>query len=317
VVVTDHADRVGGDWCGYADTLAEVEGRLGAVTVIPGVEVTVVDRPGGSTRGDLLVYGWPAHGEPPPANRASSPATVLARLAEVPGAFGAAAHPHNGGAPLSTGIPGLPFGAPAWSDWEARGLACFELLSYERTASKKMLDRWFALLDEACAGARPVFAIGGTDSHMPWQSPGWRGMTWVARTGSGRPQPGEVLTALRAGRSVVSGVGDFGTISIADAGPGENADVVGRVEITCIQRPARGRRCLSVELLGRGQASLATAEGPLEPTFPLVCTLKSPGDVVAKFVFARTRGFGAHRAEVWTNPVFIGPGPAPAPAARV
>lgn len=306
LVVTDHADRVGEDWCDYVDTLAEVERRLGGPVAIPGSEVTVVECPGGAVCGDMLVYGWPAGGEPPPSNRISPPGAVLERLNSMPGAFGAAAHPHNGGAPFATGLPLLPFGAPAWTRWDDDRLACIELLSFERTASEDTLARWFQSLDEADAGRVPLAAIAGTDSHMPWHHPGSRGMTWVRCDRADRPDPREVLRSLRAGRSVVSGAGDFGAITLAGAGPGERAVVAGEVTVTCTQRPARARRCVSVELLGRRRRVLARLNGPFEPSFPLACTLE-PGDyVVAHFVFERVRGLAGAVADVWTNPVFTG-----------
>jgi hypothetical protein len=305
LAITDHAGRVGEDWRGYVDTLTEVERRLGAVTVVPGIEVTVVDGPHGEVCGDMLVYGWPSHGAPPPGDRVSSPASVLARLAEMPAAFGVAAHPFNGGAPGAKGILGLPFGAPAWTDWAASGLACMELLSFERVASEAALEHWFGTLDAACEGARPVMAMAGTDSHIPWHAPGSRGVTWVSHTGTGRPDARAVLAALQAGRSVVSGVGDFGTIHIGGAGPGERIDAADSHSVTCTQRPARGRRAVRVTLYGRGRRVLETAEGPFESTFTRACALEAPGYVVARFEFVAAGRSGGHAADVWTNPVFL------------
>jgi hypothetical protein len=105
---------------------------------------------------------------------------------------------------------------------------------------------------------------------------------------------------------VVSGVGDFGTITVAGAGPGERVATGGEVTVVCSQRPARGRRCVRVELIGRGRRVLAQATGPFEPSFSLTCRLEDPGYVVAHFVFERATRRAGRAADVWTNAVFIG-----------
>lgn len=302
IVMTDHADRVGADWDGYLRTLDEVESRMGGARLLPGVEVTVVDRPGGEARGDLLVYGWPSDGDVPPANRVSSAEAVLARIETTPPAFGAVAHPHNGGAPFGTGVPGTHFGAVAWQDWNAHGVSCLELLSYERCPSEATLDRWFGLLDAHLAGGPSVAVIGGTDSHLPWDAPASRGMTWVRARPEDSLDGAGVLEALRTGRSVVSGMGDFGSLELHGAGPGDRLREAAAAAML-VQRPATGRQCTAVELLGPGRAVLFRAEGPFEPSFAVPCAVDA-GYVVARFVFSRR---GRSEAEVWTNPVFVVP----------
>lgn len=302
VVVTDHADRVGENWDGYLRALDEVQSRLQCVLLLPGVEITVVDRPGGEARGDLLVYGWPARGDIPPANRVSAAQGVLARVAATAPAFAAVAHPYNGGAPFSTGFPGTNFGAVAWQEWEVGGLACLELLSYERRPSEGTLERWFDLLDRHLEGGPFVAAIAGTDSHLPWDAPASRGMTWTRLGSEIQPSSVTVLEALRHGRSIVSGMGDFGTLELHGAGPGDRLTEAATAA-TLVQRPAMGRQCTAVELLGPGREVLLHAEGPFEPSFTVPCAIEA-GYVVARFSFSRG---GRAEAEVWTNPVFVHP----------
>lgn len=303
IVITDHADKVGEDWAGFVKTLAEVEGRLGDVLLVPGAEVSVVDRPGGAVQGDLLIYGWPTDGDPPPANRVSSASGTLGRVAASRGAYAGVAHPFNGGAPFGRGVPGTKFGAAAWADWTVAGAACIELMSYERVPSESTLERWFSLLDEHLAGGPFVAVTGGTDSHFPWDMPASRGMTWAAVGEAGPVRREAVLAALRNGRSVVSGVGDFGTLSVGNAGPGQRHEAGGVVAVRITQRPAPGRHCASVELYGPERTRLLRVDGPFEPEFSLPVDVGPRGYVVARFTFTGRR---SKVADVWTNPVFVG-----------
>jgi hypothetical protein len=313
--ITDHSGAVGEDWCNHVAVLAEVEKRLGLVTIVPGVEVTVVDHPGGRAQGDVLVYGWPHDAECLPPDRVATAGTLL-ELVSARSALAAIAHPHGGGAPMNKGVPGLPFGAPAWSGESTDGVGCMELLSHEREVSEEARETWFSHLGATLGDAAPLHAIGGSDAHMPWARPGARGMTWVRTRGTGRPDAAAIVSAMRAGHSVVSGAGDFATIAIGDAGPGDRAVVIeGRFTVSCTQRPTRGRTCTRVELIGiaageaadgaDGSITLCEADGPLEPTFTLDCSAKpAVGFVVGHFVFADSRA-GRRVADVWTNPVLI------------
>jgi hypothetical protein len=216
---------------------------------------------------------------------------------------------------MSKGFPGTKFGAPAWEDWDAEGLIGLELLSYEHTASDSTVERWFTLLE---SGQR-VVVTGGTDTHMPWTAPGSRGMTWVRAGGPGRPRADQVLSSLRRGRSVVSGVGDFGVIVIEGAGPGDDVEETptGTVIVHVEQRAARGRRCTRVELLGpretepdgvhRPRVLDCAPQGPFEPTLTMRIADPMPPFVVARFMFSDARDTSRRVAEVWTNPVFLSP----------
>lgn len=297
--LTDHSDGIGEDWHGFVSAVREVEGRIGRLILLPGAEITSVDSPGGQPIGDLLLHGWPTDGDGPPANRVYDSADVLAMSKRV-GAASVIAHPFGGGAPFG--------GAIRWTAWNTAGFSAMELLSNEHRASLETRRKWFELLNDgldlALAGRGFVAATGGTDSHRPFDKPGAKGVTWV-RCDVASDEA--ILGALAGGRSVVSGAGDFGTIGVGDAGPGDIAvgGLRDQVSLSIIQRPAARRVCSRIEVYGLDpEEPLISLDGPLRPE-SRVDVLIPPGDgiLIARFEFQALKG-RARPAEVWTNPIF-------------
>ncbi|PKQ20072.1 MAG: hypothetical protein CVT66_06820 [Actinobacteria bacterium HGW-Actinobacteria-6] len=296
---TDHTDGIGEDWHGFVSAVREVEGRIGRLTLLPGAEVTLVESPGGKATGDMLVYGWPTGGDVPPGNRAYSPSEALA-ISGRAGAVVALAHPFGGGAPFG--------GAIRWREWGVSGFGAMELLSNERVASLEARRKWFEMLKVglhgAVAGEGFVVATGGTDSHRPFDKPGTKGMTWVhSDSSSGKA----IVDALAAGHSVVSGVGDFGTITIGSAWPGEVVPrkLRGHVSVGIVQRPSARRYCTRIEVFGLDpEVPLVSLDGPFRPEFETDVPIPpGAGMFVARFEFRAARGI-SKSAEVWTNPIF-------------
>lgn len=289
IAITDHADGVEQDFESYLQR-CESAGQANGIAVLPGVELSAVCEDDRSRNdGDVVVFGLGPRAAVPP-NQALDGAELLRRAgASGNPAFRVIAHPAAGARHLR------------WSRWEHELIEGLELVTGTARTNPSVIARWFELGRAALAARRHWHTgLGGSDAHVPWQTPGLGGLTWV-RTADGA-SPETIHRSLADGRAVVSTHGDFGCLNVGDASSGDTVTCDGDLDVAVSVKPAPSRTCMSVTIHDENARIVAHRTAPADGDVLHLSTTDAKA-LIAHFEFcARGR---KSAGDVWANPLVI------------
>jgi hypothetical protein len=289
IAITDHGDGVERDFDSYLQRCKSA-GMASGIAVLPGVELSAI-REDDPTRndGDVVVFGLGPEAAVPPNQTLDG--TELLRHAgrSASTAFRVIAHPAAGSKHLR------------WSRWDHDLIEGVELVTGTARANPSAIARWFELGRAALASHRRWHTgLGGSDAHVPWQTPGLGGLTWVRAAMGATPE--KIRQSLLRGRAVVSTHGDFACLNVGNASSGDTVACSDDLEVEVSVRPAHSRTCTSVTIHDENARVVAHRIAPSDGEVLHLSGTEARA-LIAHFEFC-ARGRRAC-GDVWANPLVI------------
>jgi hypothetical protein len=292
IVITDHADGIGGSWPSYVSQCNTAQTNRG-IPVLPGFECTALEADSGA---DALGYACKETASSIPTNNALTPQQLID-----------AVNAHN--TPYSYSVIAHPYGLPDWDTWTATGYRCMELLSNEATAKSSTVSKWFSLLSSGLANTiltgKFVVGTGNSDCHNNC-GPGDTGLTWLYCPSYGSTNRTAIWNAIRAGAASASALGDLGCFSLNNYMQGSVVNVFpgSTLEFKLVQQPLSTSTCTQLTIYKQNQTVLKGFTNPsTTETIYQTTALSTDTFYLVKFTFFD--GVTLMYYEVWASPVFV------------